>query len=73
MVIELHHGFFPDSAGFKPIWILKETVMADTLGILVTSDKHLDYVIGLTCAARKKGKSVQAAKKVTSIIDKSFW
>jgi hypothetical protein len=34
--------------------------MADTLGILVTSDKHLDAVVGLVEAAREKGKEVQA-------------
>lgn len=33
--------------------------MAETLGILVTSDKHLDYVISLTCEAYQKGKTVQ--------------
>lgn len=33
--------------------------MAQSLGILVTSDKHLDYVINLTDAADKKGKKVQ--------------
>ena len=33
--------------------------MADTLGILVSSEKHLDYVIGLTEAAHAKGKEVQ--------------
>ncbi len=34
--------------------------MADTLGILVTSDKHLDAVVGLVEAAHEKGKEVQA-------------
>lgn len=33
--------------------------MADTLGILVTSDKYLDYVIQLTEAAHRKGKDVR--------------
>ena len=33
--------------------------MADKLGILVSTNKHLDYVIGLTTAAHAKGKDVQ--------------
>ena len=33
--------------------------MANKLGILVSSDKHLDYVIALTTASHDKGKSVQ--------------
>lgn len=33
--------------------------MAQTLGILVTTDKHLDYVLNLTDAANRKGKEVQ--------------
>lgn len=33
--------------------------MADSLGILVSSEKHLDYVINLTRAANAKGKEVQ--------------
>jgi peroxiredoxin family protein len=33
-------------------------VMADKLGILVTSDKHLDYVIKLTDAALARSKEV---------------
>ena len=33
--------------------------MAEKLGILVSSDKHLDYVINLTAAAHKKGKAVE--------------
>lgn len=33
--------------------------MAQTLGILVTSDKYLDYIINMTDAANKKGKQVQ--------------
>ena len=33
--------------------------MNNKLGILVSSDKHLDYVIALTAAAHDKGKSVQ--------------
>jgi predicted peroxiredoxin len=33
--------------------------MADLLGILVSSDKHLDYVIKLTTAAHEKGKKVR--------------
>jgi len=31
--------------------------MADSLGILVTSDRHFDPVVNLTAAAHKKGKS----------------
>jgi hypothetical protein len=34
-------------------------VMAESLGILVSSDKHLDYVVKLTSAAHKKGKTVR--------------
>ncbi len=30
--------------------------MAEKLGLLVSSDKHLDYVINLTHAAHDKGK-----------------
>ena len=33
--------------------------MADKLGILVSSNKYLDYVIALTTAAHDKGNSVQ--------------
>ena len=33
--------------------------MAEKLGILVSSDKHLDYVINLTEAAHKKDKEVE--------------
>jgi predicted peroxiredoxin len=33
--------------------------MADLLGILVSSDKHLDYVIALTNAAHEKGRHVR--------------
>lgn len=33
--------------------------MTGTLGILVTSDKHLDYVINLTETAFKKGKKIK--------------
>ena len=33
--------------------------MAEKLGILVSSDKHLDYVIHLASAAHDKGKSVE--------------
>jgi len=33
--------------------------MAEILGILVSSDRHLDYVIELTNAARVKGKDVR--------------
>ena len=33
--------------------------MAEKLGILVSSDKHLDYLINLTGAAHKKGKEVE--------------
>jgi uncharacterized NAD-dependent epimerase/dehydratase family protein len=34
--------------------------MAETLGILVTTDKHLESVIELVDAAREKGKDIQA-------------
>ncbi len=33
--------------------------MSDSLGIMVASDRHLDYVVNLTKAAHKKGKDVQ--------------
>ena len=33
--------------------------MADKLGILVSSDRHLDKVIALTAAAHEKAKKVQ--------------
>jgi hypothetical protein len=33
--------------------------MADTLGILVSSDKHLDHVVELVSAAHAKGKQTQ--------------
>lgn len=33
--------------------------MGDRLGIMVSSNKHLDYVIALTNAAYQKGKHVQ--------------
>lgn len=33
--------------------------MADTLGILVSSNKHLDYVVALVTAAHAKGKEIQ--------------
>ncbi len=33
--------------------------MAEKLGILVSSDKHLDYIIHLTDAAVKKKKTVE--------------
>lgn len=33
--------------------------MADKLGILVSTNKYLDYVIKLTAAAYEKGKDVQ--------------
>ena len=33
--------------------------MKDTIGILVSSDRHLDYVVNFTEAAYQKGKSVQ--------------
>jgi hypothetical protein len=32
--------------------------MVESLGILVSSDKHLDYVVNLTKAAYEKGKTV---------------
>ena len=34
-------------------------IMADTLGILATSDKHLEYILSLTKAAHQKGKEVK--------------
>ena len=33
--------------------------MVDTLGILVSSDKHLDHVVALVKAAHAKGKETQ--------------
>ena len=33
--------------------------MADSLGILVNTDKYLDYVVNLTQAAHSKGKKIQ--------------
>ena len=33
--------------------------MAEKLGILVSSDKHLEYVVNLTTAAHDKGKEVE--------------
>jgi len=33
--------------------------MSESLGILVTSNRHLDYVIKLATAAHEKGKAVQ--------------
>jgi predicted peroxiredoxin len=39
--------------------IKRNNTMADKLGILVSSNKHLDYVIALTNAAHEKGKSVE--------------
>ena len=33
--------------------------MAEKLGLLVSSDKHFDYVINLTHAAHDKGKDVE--------------
>jgi predicted peroxiredoxin len=33
--------------------------MGNKLCILVSSDRHLDYVIGLTAAAHEKGKEVE--------------
>ena len=33
--------------------------MSETLGILVSSGKHLDYVVGLVDAAHAKGKQTQ--------------
>ena len=33
--------------------------MAENLGILVSSDKHMDYVVKLTSAAHEKGKAVR--------------
>ena len=34
-------------------------VMAERLGVLVSSDRHLDYVINLTDAAHAKGKEIE--------------
>jgi predicted peroxiredoxin len=39
--------------------IKRNNTMADKLGILVSTTKHLDYVIALTSAAHNKGKSVE--------------
>lgn len=33
--------------------------MAEKLGILVATDRHLDHVISLTQAARNKGKTIE--------------
>ena len=33
--------------------------MTDSLGILVNTDKYLDYVVNLTRAAHSKGKEIQ--------------
>lgn len=33
--------------------------MAEKLGVLVSTDEHLDYVINLTRAAHKKGKEIE--------------
>ena len=33
--------------------------MAEKLGVLVSSDRHLDYVINLTDAAHAKGKEIE--------------
>jgi predicted peroxiredoxin len=33
--------------------------MAEKLGVLVSSDRHLDYVINLTDAAHAKGKQIE--------------
>ncbi len=33
--------------------------MAEKLGILVSSDKHIDYVVNLARAASQKGKEVE--------------
>jgi hypothetical protein len=33
--------------------------MSESFGILVSSDRHLDYVVKLTEAAHKKGKKVE--------------
>ena len=54
----------PDAAFFHKLQILgkirvKGEKMAETLRIMVSSDKHLDYVINLTRAAHEKGKEVQ--------------
>ncbi len=33
--------------------------MTATLGILVSSDRHIDYLVNLTCAAHRKNVDVQ--------------
>ncbi len=46
--------------------------MGQSLGILVTTDRYLDYVINLTEAACKKGKEVQiffTGRSVKLILD----
>jgi predicted peroxiredoxin len=58
--------FFSDgaveTAAGNILWIINKQgvcTMAEKLGILVSSDKHLDYVINLTRAASEKGKEVE--------------
>ncbi|RLC32307.1 MAG: hypothetical protein DRH37_00900 [Deltaproteobacteria bacterium] len=49
--------------------------MAETLGILVNNDKHLDYVIQLATAAQTRGKDVQiffTGKGVLLTMDPDF-
>jgi hypothetical protein len=53
----------------------KEDQMADKLGILVSSDQHLDKVVNLTAAAHEKGKVVQiffTGKGVRLTLDPGF-
>ena len=42
--------------------------MADSLGILVSSDKYLDYVINLAQAAHEKGKEVEIFFSGTGVL-----
>lgn len=42
--------------------------MADSLGILVTSEKYLDYVVKLTDAAYAKGKEVEIFFSGTGVL-----
>ena len=37
----------------------RRLIMAEKLGILVSSDKHLEYVVNVTDAAHAKGKEVE--------------
>ncbi len=49
--------------------------MADSLGILVNTDKYLDYVVNLTRAAHLKGKDIQiffTGKGVLTTLEPDF-